>query len=150
MAQPDIIPGTYFSLMLGNGASPEVFTALCGITTRSFIHQVNSNDVFTRDCTDPEAIPVRRVSVTGEQWDLAGEGLLNRSNLKSLQAAIKRRRSWRFVFSEPADDEVFQGFYAGPGVETNLSITAGDEDGFAKISIAIASDGQWDFTEVTP
>jgi hypothetical protein len=40
MAQPDIIRGTYFSLMLGDGAGPETFTALCGITTRDFTHQV--------------------------------------------------------------------------------------------------------------
>lgn len=151
MAQPDIIRGTYFSLMLGNGAEPtEVFTALCGITTRTFAHQTNTNDVFTRDCADPENIPVRNLIPTGEQWDLSGEGVLNRANLESMIAADDaQRHNWRFLFTEPTDDEVFQGYWAGPAIITNFQVTAADDD-FANISITLASDGVWAWNEVTP
>lgn len=151
MAQPDIIRGTYFSLMLGNGATPtETFTALCGITTRNFTDQVNTNDVFTRDCADPEDIPIRRLIPTGRQWDLTGEGQLNRANLATIQAAHDAQaHNFRYLFTEPSDDEVFQGYYAGPAIITNLQITAADDD-FATINITIASDGEWAWTEVTP
>lgn len=151
MAQPDIIRGTYFSLMLGDGATPtEVFAALCGITTRSFQSQTNTSDVFTRDCADPENVPVRRLITTGKQWSLTGSGQLNRANLADIQAADDGNpHNWRFLFTEPTDDEVFQGYYAGAGIMTNLEITGGDEE-FATISITIESDGQWSFTEVTP
>jgi predicted secreted protein len=149
MAQPDIIRGTYFSLMLGNGATPtEVFTALCGFTTRNFTDQVNTNDVFTRDCADPEDIPIRRLIPTGRQWDLTGEGQLNRSNLEAMQAAHDAQaHNWRFLFTEPTNDWIFQGFYAGPAIITSLQITAADDD-FATVSLTLASDGQWAFTEV--
>ncbi len=150
MAQPKIIRGTYFSLMLGNGAGPEVFTALCGITTRSFTSQTNTNDTFTRDCADPEDVPIRRVIPTGKQWDLSGDGELNRENLEALLAANDGQpHNFRYLFTEPAGDEVFQGYFAGAGVITSLKIDS-DDGQFAKVSISIASDSDWPFTEVTP
>jgi hypothetical protein len=150
MAQPKILRGTYFSLMLGDGATPtEVFTALCGITTKNFTHQANTNDVFTRDCADPENIPVRNLIITGEQWDLTGEGVLNRENLADIQAVVGGFANWRYLFTEPTDDEVFQGYYGGRAALTSFQITAEDEN-FANISITLASDGAWAWTPVTP
>lgn len=150
MAQPKIIRGTYFSLMLGDAATPEVFAALCGITTRTFRHQSNSNDVFTRDCADPENVPVRNLIITGEQWDLTGTGVLNRDNLDVIIAADDgQTHNWRYLFTEPTGDETFQGYYSGPGIVTSFEIT-GEDSNFANISISIASDGQWTWTPVTP
>lgn len=150
MAQPDIIRGTYFSLMLGDGATPtEVFTALCGITTRSFTGQVNTNDVFTRDCAVPTDVPVRRIIATGKQFDLSGEGTLNRANLEVLWAELGVISHWRYLFTEPTDDEVYQGYWEGSFMLTNFQVTAEDEN-FANISLQMASDGDVAFTEVTP
>ena len=148
MAQPDIIRGTYFSLMLGDGGGPETFAALCGINTRRFVSTTNTSDQFTRDCADPENVPVRNLITTGKQWSLSGEGTLNRANLASIQAADDGQpHNWRFLFTEPADDLVYQGYYEGAGIITSLEITGGDEE-FATISIQIESDGQWDWTTV--
>lgn len=147
MAQPDILRGTYFSLMLGDGGSPETFDALCGVITRNFTQQANTTDVFTRDCADPEDQPIRRLIVTGKQWSLSGTGTLNRANLADIQAAFGLTKNWRYVFTEPADDLVYQGYFAGPAVLTNLQITAEDTN-FATISLTIESDGEWTWTEV--
>lgn len=147
MAQPDIIRGTYFVLMLGDGAGPEVFTGLCGITTRNFTGQVNTNDIFTRDCADPENVPIRRVIATGKQWDLGGEGTLNRAQLAVIQAELGNVSNYRLVFTEPADDLVYQGYWEGAFMLTNLQITASDEN-FATISIQMASDNEVEFVEV--
>jgi hypothetical protein len=149
MAQPKIIRGTYFSLLMGNGAGPEVFTALCGISTRSFTAAVNTNDQFTRDCADPEDVPIRRAIVTGKQWDLTGEGVLNRENLEDIMAAQAVTKNYRFLFTEPTDDEVYQGYWSGPAILTNVQIT-GEDESFATLSITLVSDGEWTFTEVTP
>lgn len=146
MAQPDIIRGTYFVLAMGNGATPtEVFTALCGITTRTFTSQVNTNDVFTRDCDDPEDIPIRRLIATGRQWSLSGEGQLNRANLDDIIAAEGVTKNYRFYYTEPADDEVFRGYWQGPSKLVNITIGASDDD-FATISLDIQSDGEWTWT----
>lgn len=147
MAQPDIIRGTYFVLMQGDGGGPETFVGLCGITTRDFTGQVNTNDVFIRDCADPENVPVRRVIATGKQWDLSGEGTLNRAQLADIQAALGVIGNWRLVFTEPTDDLVYQGYWAGAFMLNNLKITSSDEN-FATISIQLVSDGEVEFTEV--
>ena len=149
MAQPSILRGTYFSLMARTSTGPDTYTALCGISTRSFTAGVNTNDQFTRDCADPEDVPIRRAIVTGKQWDLTGEGTLNRANLETILGLQAITENYRFVFTEPDDDEVFQGHWTGPAILTNLTINAEDES-FATISIALVSDGEWTFTEVTP
>lgn len=150
MAQPKIIRGTYFSLMLGDGATPaEVFTALCGITTRSFTYQANTNDVFTRDCADPENVPIRNAIVTGEQWDISGEGVLNRDQLADIEAVKGQPANYRFLYTEPTSDEVYQGYWAGSFILTNLTITGGDEE-FATISVQLVSTGEVTFIPVTP
>jgi hypothetical protein len=146
MAQPDIIRGTYFVLAMGNGATPtETFTGLCGITTRTFTDQINTNDQFTRDCADPEDAPIRRLIRTGRQWSLTGEGSLNRENYDTILAAQGVTKNYRFYYTEPADDEVFRGYWQGPAMLVNTTVT-GSDDEFATISLQIESDGEWTWT----
>lgn len=146
MARPDIIRGTYFILAMGDGAEPtEVFTALCGITSRNFTDQINTTDIFNRDCADPEDEPVRRLQVTGRQWSITGEGQLNRENIDSIIAAHGLTKNYRFYWTEPAGDEVFRGYFEGPFKLINRGITGNDEE-FAQISIQLESDGEVTWT----
>lgn len=147
MSQPDIIRGTYFVLALGNGGTPtETFAALCGIDTRQFQYQANTSDQFTRDCDDPEDVPIRRLIVTGEQWSLSGSGSLNRANIATIEAAKGTTKNWRFYWTEPADDAgIYAGYYEGPAILTNVTID-GNDTAYAQISLQIESDGQWTFT----
>lgn len=148
MAQPDIIRGTYFVLGAGDGGSPETFTALCGITTRNFTHAHATSDQYTRDCAAPEDVPVRRLIVTGESWSLSGNGVLNRANLATIQALDDgQTHNFRFYFTEPAGDLVYQGYYEGPAIITSLEIT-GNDGAFATIAITLDSDGPWTWTTV--
>lgn len=147
MAEPDIIRGTYVSILMGDGATPEVFTPICGITARDFTHQGQTKDIATRDCADPESVPVRRLIVTSEQWDLSGSGQLNRSQLSLVDAAMLVTKNYRFVIGEPADNMVYGGYYAGPAMLTQKKITGNDDD-MAGIELTIGSDGTWAFTEV--
>lgn len=144
--RPDIIRGTYFVLALGDAAAPtENFDPLCGITTRQFTYQANTTDQFTRDCADPEDVPVRNLIVTGEQWSLSGDGSLNRAQIADIEAAKGTPRNYRFYWTEPDDDEVFAGYYEGRAVLTNVTI-GGNDDNFATLSVQIESDGEWTFT----
>jgi predicted secreted protein len=146
MARPDIIRGTYFILSMGDGQTPtETFTALCGITTRTFTAQTNTNDKFTRDCADPEDIPIRRLIPTGRQWSLTGEGELNRAQLDNLIAAEGQTKNYRFYYTEPTGDEVYRGYFEGAYMMTNLQITGPDDD-FAGISLQFESDGEVTWT----
>ena len=148
MAEPKIVRGTYISILVGNDdevlPGSETFTTLCGVTTRSLTHQANTSDSFVRDCADPEAVPVRRLIVTGEQWDLAASGQLNRAQRPLLDAIMSIPRNYRFVLGEPADDEVadFPGYYKGPGILTQKTIN-GDDGEWMGIDLTIGSDGAW-------
>lgn len=144
MAQPDIIRGTYFVLAMGNGAEPETFLGLCGITTRSFAYTANTADQFIRDCADPTDVPIRRAIVTGEQWQLSGSGSLNRENIDTILAAKGQPKNYRFYWTEPDDDEVYAGYFEGQGILSSLTIEGSDE-AFATISIEITSDGEFVF-----
>ena len=150
MAVPNIVKGAYVDILMGDGATPEVFSPICGITARTFTKQVNTNDVFVPDCTDPEAIPHRRVNPTGTQWDLSGEGLLNLANWQDLDVATTETRNFRFRVSRPTGSTTDTGYFAGPGLVTNLQIggTVGAGE-FASVSITIASDGEWELVDTT-
>lgn len=147
MAQPDIVKGTYVDLLIGDGLTTEAFTPICGLTTRSFTHQVNTNDVFVPDCTDPESRPVRRLSITGEQWDLSGEGLFNLLQESVIRIATGVTKNYRFRVARPVGSVVGTGYYQGPAMITNRTLGGSAGTGeFGTISLAIASDGIWAWT----
>lgn len=148
MARPDIVRGTYINILMGDGEDPEVFTPICGLTTRTFTHQINTSDAFVRDCADPEDIPARELTPTGEQWDLAGNGWLNRADLEDVDAATGQIKSFRFEIGEPAADQVYGGYWFGQAMITQMQITGTDED-FAQIDLTIASHGEWAFQTVS-
>ena len=147
MAVPDIVKGSYVDILIGDGATPEVFTPLCGLTARNFTHQVNTNDQFIPDCALPESIPHRRLVPTGEQWDLAGEGLLNLAQTALINAATGVTKNYRFRVARPAGSIVGTGYWQGPAMLTNKNVGGTVDNGeFASVSLAIASDGAWAFT----
>lgn len=147
MAIPDIVKGSYVDILMGDGGGPETFAPICGITTRNFTAQVNTNDTFVPDCADPEDIPFRRVIPTGRQWDLSGDGLLNLGNWQSLDAALGIARNFRFVVTRPVGSTTGIGYYAGVAMITNMQIGAAVGNGeFATVSVTIASDGEWVLT----
>jgi hypothetical protein len=142
MAKPDILRGTYVNILIGDGAEPEVFTPICGLTARTFTDQINTSDAFIRDCADPEDVPKREIVATGEQWDLTGTGLLDRAGLAVLQAAKGTYKNYRFELAEPTGNEVYGGYWAGEGMLTSISINGPDGD-FTSVDISIASNGEW-------
>ncbi len=84
----------------------------------------------------------RRLTVTGEQWDLSGEGLYNRAQAATIRGAVGVTRTYRFVVSEPTDDAVEDGFYEGPAMLTNLQLGGSDGE-FGSVALQIVSDGGW-------
>ncbi|MBI1179103.1 MAG: hypothetical protein GC201_00995 [Alphaproteobacteria bacterium] len=147
MPLPDIVKGTYVNILMGDGADPEVFTPICGLNTRGFTEQVNTSDKFIRDCADPEYVPIRRLIASGKQWDITGSGWMNRSQLAMINAAVGVTKNYRFEIGEPADDQVYGGYYGGPAMLTSKAITGADDDDVT-IDLTLASDGAWIFTEV--
>jgi hypothetical protein len=146
MAAPDIVKGTYLDILVGDGASPENFTVVCGLTAKTFTEAVDTSDVFVRDCADPEDIPSRRLNITGQRWSLSGDGLYNRAQAGLIRGLIGISRNYRFVVSEPSADNIDDGWYEGPAVLVNRQI-GGPQGANATGSFQIESDGEWTWTD---
>lgn len=130
---------------IGDGASPEVFTILCGIDTAGVNKTVNTQDRFRRDCAKPGAIPTRKVRVSGRQWDVTGSGVINVDAFAQFDASLGIRRNYRLEFGkrDGTDAGDILGYYAGPAVMTAQNINVSADDGSAEITLAGEDDIVW-------
>lgn len=146
MAVPNRVKPRFIVIEMGNGASPEVFTPLCGIRTPGMTAQTNGNDDFANDCADPESVPVRYFLPTGEQWDMSGAGVVNLDNLETIYNAKGVTKNYRYSIGKAANQTGSEYYFAGPAVLTNIQI-GGSEDNFASIDLTFVSDGPWALVE---
>jgi hypothetical protein len=147
MARPAILPGNYVNILMGDGAGPEVFSPVCGARAKRLNHRVNTNDDYTRDCADPTDKPTRDIIATGELWSMPFSGVLNRTQLADMQAAVGVHKNYRFELAEPTGYHVYGGYWAGRGMLTSFDII-GDDGINCTVDGNIESDGDWVFTSV--
>lgn len=76
VAQPITARYGKFRVLLGNGATPEVFAAPCGFTSKSLNLIKNLSDVSIPDCDDEDAAIALGRDVQNIDWNIAGEGVL--------------------------------------------------------------------------
>jgi hypothetical protein len=149
MSRVNNLRGTYITVLMGDGATPEVFTVLCGITAKSMTTQVNTSDEFNRDCAQPEDVPVRELIATGKQWSIRGSGQMNRDLEPMLDAAVGHTKNFRFFIARKVGEvaPALNGYYGGPAMITS-KVLSGDDAAKAAIDLSIESDGAWAWTAV--
>jgi predicted secreted protein len=76
MAQPTVIPGTKLYVLLGNGATPEVFDNPCGLTTSGFEMAASTNTTLIPDCDDPEAPAWEAKDINALSAQFTGSGVM--------------------------------------------------------------------------
>lgn len=142
MAYTDKLKSTRVAIMMGDGATPEVFSPMCGITTKGFQQTRATSDTVDWDCADPDATPITVRDVGATDWNISGNGLLHRPLLAAVQAAFDSSdpTNFRFMFDEKVGDEVVDGYYEGPGIITDFNIT-GTNGEYVQISITISAAG---------
>lgn len=70
-----------YRVLLGDGASPEVFTAPCGFTERSFSINRELAETNTPDCADEDAPSWLERDVTSQSATISGQGVLEATAL---------------------------------------------------------------------
>lgn len=134
-------------IKMGDGATTEVFTTICGLQDATINETVNTTDRFVRDCATPGIVPQRRVQSTGKQTDVTGTGLTNADNIAAVRAAMGVSKNYRIegYKRDGTDTGELLGTFTGPFVMTsnNLSLTL-DTPGSAEITLA--SDGAVTYT----
>lgn len=76
MAQPTVIVGTKLLILVGDGATPEVFGQPCGLTTRGFDLAASTNSTLIPDCDDPEAPAWEAKDVNALSATISGSGVM--------------------------------------------------------------------------
>lgn len=130
---------------LGDGATPEVFTTICGIENATLNETVQSTDRFRRDCAKPGQVPTRKVRVTGRQWDVTGNGVASISEFDRLKAALGIRRNYQLVAiqQDGTDTGATLGTFEGPAVMTAKNLNLSPNEGTAEFTLAGEDDLTW-------
>jgi len=128
----------FIIVKVGDGATPEVFTTICGIENATINQTVNTSDRFRRDCAKPGQVPTRKVKVTGKQWDATGSGVVNVDEFPTFDAALGISKNYQIDFGkrDGTDAGEIIGTYAGPAVMTAANINMGDSEGTNEITLA--------------
>lgn len=133
-------------IKMGDGATTEVFTIVCGVKDVSVNTTANTNDRFVRDCAKPGAVPTRKVRVTGKQQDVTGSGLIDKAHIAKFMAALGVNKNYKVELyqADGTDSGTLMGTFAGSYMLTAANLQANtDSDSSAEITLASNGDFTW-------
>lgn len=106
---------------VGDGATTEVFTILCGLENASLAEKVNTTDKFRHDCAKPGAISTRSVRVNSRQWDITATGVTNATNVTTVGAYMGAHKNYQVdvIQYDGTDTGKLLGTFAGQAVMTS-------------------------------
>lgn len=129
---------------MGDGAGPEVFTLICGLTDVTINRAAQTQDRYPRDCAKPGQVPFRKVKTSGRSMDISATGLSNVDTIGDLDAALGLSKNYKVeLYNEDGTDAgELLGTFSGAYVMTaaNMGIP---RDNAASGDINLASDGEW-------
>lgn len=76
MAKATTLTFSKFRVKIGNGATPEVFSAPCGFTSKSFNRSKSLNETNVPDCDDEDAPSYTERDVVANTWSVSGQGVM--------------------------------------------------------------------------
>jgi predicted secreted protein len=138
MALATTVPFKNFKVFLGNGATPEVFTSPCGLTSASLALTKDTNSTVVPDCTDPDAAAWVERDVVSLSAAISGSGVLATESLATWEAA--------FISTSPVNARVqvdvptVGGYWSGAFHVTRFE-PSGTRGNRVNATIAMESDG---------
>lgn len=93
MAQPTTARFGKFKIELGDGATPEVFSAPCGFTSKSLTLTKNLEEVTIPDCADPDAVAWVGRDASTLSASVSGEGVLASESVETWLDAFEATES---------------------------------------------------------
>lgn len=145
MAQPTVLPGTKLLILVGDGASPEVFAEPCGLTTKSFELAAATNTTLIPDCADPEAPAWEAKDVNSLSATVSGTGVM----------AVESFTTWNdwFMGAEAKNaqiklDNATLGHYAGTWLLSSFKL-GGTRGQKVTVDITLVNDGAVTWVDAT-
>lgn len=148
MADPKTVEGVEVSLLVGDGAPNEAFTAFCGINAKTISFQTNTNERFLYDCTTPTNVPWRKLSKSGRFVSITGTGELDSSVLDRYLEAFDSKDPVNAQFNIGVAALDGGGYFAGAFMFTNFEITANNGE-LVTVNISLESSGGVTWTDAS-
>ncbi len=138
----------FMIVKLGDGESPGVFTAICGIENVSINKAVNANDRYRRDCAKPGIPGARKNRATGKSLTITASGAANVDNIETFEDILGIKRNYQIGLyqTDGSDAGVLLGTYAGAFMLMSDNMTA-DPNGDSTGEITLNNDGPWTWTK---
>lgn len=142
MAKPITSRASQLILLLGDGATPEVFTAPCGLNSKGINFSKEMNDTPVPDCDDPDAPAWTERAVTSLSASVAGEGILSMGDLDTWidfnESTISR--SAQIVIVVDAPNAALGGMWEGKFLMSSFEVN-GELGNKIQTTIELQSDG---------
>lgn len=124
MAQAKTLRFSEQALLLGDGESPEVFTAPCGFTTLNLTVNIETNTTNVPDCEDPDLPAWLASDEVSKQMVLGGDGVLDTEAVvlwrEWLMEGGERNVRW---LTDGATNTEANGYFEAPGILTTYEET---------------------------
>ncbi|NTG48970.1 phage major tail protein, TP901-1 family [Agrobacterium rhizogenes] len=133
--------GRLLLIQIGDGASPEAFTNLCGLTTRNFNLSANEVDTTTPDCVNPGDTPQKTSDAGILSRTFTGQG-------KYVKGANTNAFMNRVINGEKFNATVIVpglGSFVGPWIVTNFEL-GGEMEGTMTFNGTWTAAGKLTFT----
>lgn len=140
MAKPTTKKFSQFLIQLGDGASPEVFTAPCGLTSKGFNQSKSMQETAVPDCDDPDAPSYSEKGVDTISSEISGSGVL----------AMEALDTWKAFFASTDSKNVRieivgKGYWQGLFHLTTFNITS-QRGQKINVDITLQNDGEYIWT----
>jgi len=139
MARPTTLRGTKFLIKLGDGGTPEIFTAPCALQSKAFNRATSANEFNVADCDDPDA-PVWTERVKSAlSATVSGSGTLAQESLDMYEEFLAEQdpRNVQITIDYATSPVTYQG----PFLMTTFNLS-GDNDALIQVEIELQSSGE--------
>lgn len=140
MADPELVGVKEWLVYIEVPTEPGVWHFLCGLNSFGLNGTANTTETPVRDCDDPTAMPVRRVTINYFSHDFSGSGPVAKEFVPIVEAA------W-----EAGDNVQLRagiaglGYWEGPYKITARNVGA-EAEGYVSYDLTFMSDGAVPYT----
>ncbi len=141
MAKPSTANATKLQIMMGNGATPEVFLTYCALTTKSIRFTTQTNEVYVPDCDNPDDPAWREITKAGRAVTVTGQGVMDMINaFGRYRAAYDNELSSNYRILINLSAALGGGYWVGAFMLTEFEVGASDGEKI-NANITLESDG---------
>ena len=145
MAYPVVASASKLLLKIGDGASPEVFAAPCGITTKAFNFASAVNEVDLVDCDDPDAVGWVANEKRNRSLTISASGVLDTTVLDTYRDFHGDVDSRNCQLQVNVASGVGGGYWSGAFHLTGFNVT-GTHGEKILVDLSLVSDGEVTWT----